>query len=188
MANLGKDDRPAGSPRRRWVRWRWVLLLLAVGVGVPMLLQAVTRAASMRAYVIPTSSMAPTLAPGDRFVVDEGRRSDPKRGEIWALRMPSPPAPRGSIAVKRVVGLPGETIEVASGRVLIDGEPLSEPYLTAPPSYTLPPTKLGPREYFVLGDNRNVSSDSHVWGPLDASGLMGPVRYRFWPPQRAGGP
>jgi signal peptidase I len=145
-------------------------------------LHAVTFATSLRVYVIPSSSMAPALAPGDRIAVDVRPGSLPKRGEIWVFTMPS-----GSTGLKRVVGLPGETVEVAGGRVLVDGAPLDEPYLSGPIAYTMPPVRLGPGEFFVLGDNRNNSHDSHAWGPLAARRLIGRAEYRYWPATRLGG-
>jgi signal peptidase I len=137
-------------------------------------------------YVIPTGSMAPTIRPGDRVGVATAR-SRPKRGEIWVLRMPPASRLAPNQAIKRVIGLPGETVEVTGGRVLVDGRVLDEPYLAAPTSYSLPPLVLGPDEYFVLGDSRNSSFDSHEWGPLPADHLVGPVTVRYWPLGRLGG-
>jgi signal peptidase I len=142
---------------------------------------------SVRAYSIPTSSMAPTLKAGDKVGVRIDGWSRPRRGEVWVLRMPPASRKAPSLAVKRIIGLPGETVEVASGRVLIDGAPLEEPYGPGPIGYAMPPLRLGPDEYFVLGDNRNASFDSHAWGPLPADHLVGPVRVRYWPPGRVGG-
>jgi signal peptidase I len=95
--------------------------------------------------------------------------------------------PQGRIGVKRVVGLPGESIEVAGGRVLVDGEPMDEPYIAGPISYTMPAVRLQPGQYLVLGDNRNNSNDSHNWGPLEEGRFIGRVKFRPWPPSRIGG-
>lgn len=89
--------------------------------------------------------------------------------------------------MKRVIGLPGETIEVRSGAVYINGAPLAEPYITVPGMYSMPRQNLGPEEFFVLGDGRNMSSDSHIWGPVPAKMLRGRVVYRVWPTRRMGG-
>jgi signal peptidase I len=147
----------------------------------------VSFATSLRAYSIPTGSMAPTLKPGDRVGVVTQPRNGPGRGEIWIFRMPPASKLTGSQGAKRVIGLPGETIEVAGGRVLINGVPLDEPYLTQPMTYSMPPVTLGPCEYFVLGDSRDKSHDSHIWGPVPADHLVGPVKVRYWPIGRAGG-
>jgi signal peptidase I len=84
------------------------------------------------------------------------------------------------------VGVPGDTVAIRGGRVVISGKPLTEPYLAAPPSYTLAPVTLGGDEYFVLGDNRDNSNDSHVWGPLTRDRFVGMVGIRYWPPARIG--
>jgi signal peptidase I len=126
--------------------------------------------------------MAPTLAPGDRVAVETQPGLIPKRGEVWLFDL----RPNMTLA-KRVVGMPGETIEVARGCVLINGEPLAEPYLTAPISYTMAPVALGFDEYFMLGDNRDASNDSHVWGPLPYARFVGRAEYRCWPTRRVGG-
>jgi signal peptidase I len=136
---------------------------------------AVSYVANLRVFYIPSASMAPTIAWGDRITIDR-RAGLPARAEIWVMSMPN-----GGCLVKRVIGLPGETIEVSGGRVLIDGKPISEPYLAAPITYAMPPVKLGPDEYFVLGDNRNVSNDSHIWGPIGKSRFLGRAELRYRP-------
>ncbi len=169
------------NPTKRQ-RWKRALLLLIPLLGVTSWLgsSSVAYVANLRLYQIPTASMAPALAPGDRISVNR-RSGTPKRGEIWVFSMPN-----GSHLVKRVVGLPGETVEVAGGRVLIDGAPIAEPYVTAPTTYAMPPVRLGPDEYFMLGDRRNGSNDSHVWGPLPRDRLIGRAEYRYWPKSRIG--
>ena len=70
---------------------------------------------------------------------------------------------------------------------MIDGKPLAEPYLAGPIGYSMPPVKLKANDFFLLGDNRNASSDSHVWGPAPKQGFIGRVDFRHWPPGRMGG-
>ena len=82
--------------------------------------------------------------------------------------------------------LPGETVEVRQGRVFINNAPLEEKYIQRPGSYTKPPTTLGPKEYFVLGDNRDNSNDSHTWGPLPKSNIEGKAWLTYWPPKEWG--
>jgi signal peptidase I len=174
------------SGRRRTLRG-WVALIGAVLATAWFLGSFALTASTLRAYVIPTSSMAPAIKPGDRVCVEVGSRRAPVRGEIWAIRMPKTPAP-GTLAIKRIVGLPGETVEISGGKVVVDGRPLAEPYLSVAPTYIMAPLTLGPDEFFLLGDNRNASHDSHVWGPAGRDRLVGRVALRYWPPSRLGGP
>ena len=125
--------------------------------------------------------MMPTLRPGDRVQADDAGGADPKRGEVWVVLGPPKLFPGGGPLVKRVIGLPGETVEVRLGRVLIDGRPIAEPYLTAPGTYSMPARRLGPGEYFVLGDSRDASNDSHVWGPAPRDQFLGRARLGCWP-------
>jgi signal peptidase I len=181
-AAMGDRDRDGRRPWwRAWVSW------VAVGVVTWVACSLVMVVTSVRAYSIPTSSMAPTLKAGDRVGVRIDRSHLPRRGEVWVFRMPPASRKVPNQAVKRIIGLPGETVEVVSGRVLIDGTPLEEPYGPGPIGYTMPPLTLGPGQYFVLGDNRNASFDSHAWGPVPADHLIGPVQVRYWPPGRVGG-
>lgn len=113
-------------------------------------------------------SMQPTLFEGDFVVVNKlaYRIGTPGRGDIIVFHPPSNPDTEPYI--KRVIGLPGETVRVQDGMVTIDGDELREPYIKSPPNYT--GTWIVPQgSLFVLGDNRNNSSDSHQWGmvPLD---------------------
>jgi signal peptidase I len=175
-------------PRRFGFRRR----VIAIGLGVFLLSWLVYSVASFaistrpRAYMVPSASMAPTIKAGDRIAVETTPAALPKRGEIWVFT--APPAARMGNAeiIKRVIGLPGETIEVTSGGVLINGKPLAEPYLASPTPYMMAPVTLADDEYFLLGDSRGTSHDSHIWGPLPSSFLIGPVKARVWPVSRIG--
>jgi signal peptidase I len=90
-------------------------------------------------------------------------------------------------AIKRVIALAGQSVEVRDGQVLVDGEVLDEPYVAEAPRYTVGPLRVPEGMLYVLGDNRNVSSDSHDWGALPQQRVMGRAWVRFWPPRRAGG-
>jgi signal peptidase I len=177
-------DAACRRSRRRLVPLAVLCLALVVGAGSA---RTLGQLASARAYLIPTNSMMPTLRPGDRVQADDAGGADPKRAEVWVLLGPPELFPGGGPLVKRVIGLPGETVEVRSGRVLIDGRPIAEPYLAAPGTYSMPARRLGPGEYFVLGDSRDASNDSHVWGPAPRDQFLGRARLRFWPLGRLGG-
>ena len=88
--------------------------------------------------------------------------------------------------IKRVIGLPGETVESKDGVVYIDGEPLTERYIKAPVSRDFAKTRVAPGEYFMMGDNRNNSIDSRAWGTVKYDQLEGRALFVFWPPAHAG--
>jgi signal peptidase I len=170
--------------RNRKRRWRLLLLLIPALVGVLWYgSRAVGYVAFHRAYMVPAASMAPAVLPGDRIIVDTQPRT-PTRGEIWAIS-----GPNNMTIIKRVIGLPGETIELAGGRVLIDGKPLAEPYLpasSAPMTSVMAPVQLGTDQYFLMGDNRNLSLDSRVFGPVQKGRFVGRADHRYWPSNRIG--
>lgn len=156
-------------------------IALAVGVVV-----AIVNPFVIQAFLIPSGSMIPTLKVGDRIMADKFvyHIRDPQRGEVIVFRAPPQADPEQRNFVKRVIGLPGETIEVKDGKVFINGKPLSEPYIYEPPFYQFGPYKVPPNSYFVMGDNRNDSNDSHVWGPLPRGRITGKALFIWWPINR----
>ena len=121
-------------------------------------------------FRIDGSSMEPSLHDGEYVIVNRVlyRLQPPQRGDVIVFQH------EGSREfIKRVIGLPGDTVAVQGGHVLVNGVPLNEPYIAQPNAYTMEPRKIGPDEYFVLGDNRNNSSDSHNWGTIQLSTIDG---------------
>lgn len=106
----------------------------------------------------------------------------PQRGDIVVI---VPPIAHNKPFIKRLIGLPGDTILIRDGKVMVNGVALHETYIESPPGYTYPtdgrPYTLGPDEYFVLGDNRNASEDSHYFGPIHGSAILGKTWVSFWP-------
>lgn len=136
-------------------------------------------------YEVQSISMEPTLHEGQYLIVSKVAYwfHPPERGDIIVL---DPPNGQSAIPyIKRVIGLPGEKVEVRNGRVWIHGIALNEPYISGPPTYTQSRI-LGENEYLVLGDNRNNSSDSHVWGVLPRENIIGKTIFRYWPPDKWG--
>jgi signal peptidase I len=132
-------------------------------------------------FKVEGSSMEPSILPNQYVLVDKisYRLGQPQRGDVIVFNYP---LAVDRDFIKRVMGLPGETISIDHGVVSIDGRPLTEPYIAAPPTST-GTWKLGPNEYFVMGDNRNNSSDSRSWGPLERKYLIGKAVLTYWPPQ-----
>ena len=103
----------------------------------------------------------------------------PQRGEVIVFR---PPTGEDADFVKRVVGLPGDDIDIRQGAVWINGTKFEEDRTTRPRGSTDFPTTVPPDSYFVLGDNRSASNDSRAWGFVDADQIVGKVMVRYWPP------
>jgi signal peptidase I len=129
-------------------------------------------------------SMQPTLIEGQRLIVIKTFFS-PQRGDIIVVY---PPQENTRQYVKRLIGLPGDTIEIHGGKVYVDNVALVEPYIKAAPAYTMSVVKLGPDQYFVLGDNRNNSTDSHFGWTVSRSNIVGKAWLRFWPFNKFGNP
>ena len=130
------------------------------------------------------SSMEPTLSDGDLVVVNRiaHRVEALARGDIVVFHFPLDPGRR---FIKRLIGLPGDQVSIHDGRVFVNQVPLSEPYIAAPPAYS-GEWQVGPDEIFVLGDNRNNSSDSQNWGMVPTEEIVGKAVLVYWPPPSVG--
>ena len=126
-------------------------------------------------------SMQPNLHEGEYVIVDKVSYAlrQPERGEIVVLKNPNPGQPD---LIKRVIGLPGETIDVRGGQAYVNGQPLTEPYIRQPMASDFPATQLQAGQYFVMGDNRNNSEDSRIFGARPAGDIVGRAWIIYWPP------
>lgn len=190
----GDQASPPSPPRRRhlprstWLRrvLEWVAVL-----GVAAVLAVLLRSFVFEVYSVPSPSMVPTILPGDRILVVKAffNANDLKPGAIVVFKRPPRDKP-GVCAppevndlVKRIVGLPGQTVSSRGNTVLIDGKPLPQPYLA--PGTPLgraisPPVHVPKGQFFVLGDNRDVSCDSRYWGTIKGSSIVGQVVAVIW--------
>lgn len=103
---------------------------------------------------------------------------DPERGDVVVFRFPRDPS---RDFIKRVIGVPGDTVEVRERQVLVNGQVIDEPYLRDQAHYPSPATTVPPGQFYVLGDNRNNSSDSHVWGLVPRDHIVGKAWLSYWP-------
>ena len=139
-------------------------------------------------FFVRGASMEPNFDSGQYLVVNEMsyRFGEPKRGEVIVFKYPLNPS---QYYIKRIIGLPGETIEIKDGKVYIYNSQFPEGKALDESAYLPPDTKtpgnlkitLGKKEYFVLGDNRWASSDSRQWGALPEENIIGRVWLRAWP-------
>ena len=125
-------------------------------------------------------SMRPTLEDQSYILVNKMsfRSKLPERGDIIVFRFPIDPA---QDFIKRVIGLPGDTVDIRNGQVRVNDQVLDEPYISAAPQYT-GTWQVPENNFFVLGDNRNNSSDSHVWGTVPKDNVIGKAITVYWPP------
>lgn len=161
-------------------------------VGLSIILALGIRTFVAEARWIPSESMVPTLQKYDKLIVDKlsYHFADPQRGDIVVFEptdniMKDNPNLRDAF-IKRIIGLPGDKVEVKGGRVYINDQPLREEYIEAEPEYQYGPVKVPVDSYLVLGDNRNNSYDSHFWGFVPRDLIIGRAIVRFWPPHRIG--
>ena len=136
--------------------------------------------------------MIPTLHTGDRLVVEKVSYHfhPPKTGDIVVFEPPEQLQSLGyrkdQVFIKRIIGKPGDLVRVNNSKVYINDRPLSEDYIAEPPDYQLVSVKVPEAEFFVMGDNRNDSNDSHIWGFLPKQNIIGRAIFRFWPFDRIG--
>lgn len=183
MGSSVTRDQTSGPAWRNLLAWVLVALLL--------------RWLALEPRWIPSGSMLPTLQLQDRILVEKLR---PRLAELRHQ-----PLPMGSIVVfaapprlvaagydpnaaliKRVVGQPGDALEVRDGVLIRNGDVVAEPWLDTPIDYSLAPMTVPEDQLWVLGDNRNASLDSHLWGPLPQDRVIGTAVWRYWPLNRFG--
>jgi signal peptidase I len=182
-------NRPEGPVRRA----RWVLEWLAV-LAVALVLAVTVRTFVAQMFYIPSGSMVPTLQIGDRIVVDKlsYHLHGVHRGDIVVFARPPLESAAYADLVKRVIGLPGDTISSIDGRVYLDGAPLDEPWLPNPYPVSSPspmpdafslshPYTVPAGEYYVMGDNRTNSEDSRYFGPIPEQLIVGKMAFKVWP-------
>lgn len=159
----------------------WVALALAL------------RWAVLEPRWIPSGSMLPTLQLQDRVLVEKLRTRLGKSLPVGSIVVFRPPAALleagydpGAALIKRLVAVGGDRVEVKQGALWRNGQQLQPDWASTAMDYDLPPLTVPEGNLLVLGDNRNASLDSHLWGPLPADHLIGSAIWRYWPPQRFG--
>jgi signal peptidase I len=186
-----RPERARPGHQTRWViEWLVVLLVaLVLAVGV--------RVFVAQMFYIPSGSMLPTLQIGDRIVVDKlsYRLHGVGRGDVVVFRRPPLEQVDYTDLVKRVIGLPGDTVASVDGKVYINGQLLPEPWLPDSPVTTPSPLPDGfslthpftvpAGEYFVMGDNRSDSEDSRYFGPISRDLIVGKMAFKAWPLDRS---
>lgn len=178
------DSNPLPRPRLRqhgWARfWRDFIEMIVVVATIYSLVNLATAR-----FVVEGDSMQSTFETGQYLIVSRAHYllNRPQRGDIVVFHYPVDPS---TDFIKRVIGLPGEIIEIHDGDVYINDVLLDEPYLDEaclPRNCENDYWELGINEYFVMGDNRNRSQDSRAFGPVDRSYLIGTALVRYWPPR-----
>lgn len=172
------ESPPQSGRQKAFSFLRELIETVLIAVVLFLLLQIV-----VKNFRVTGDSMQPSFVDGQFVLVDKlsYRFADPKRGDVIVFRYPRDPS---EDFIKRIIGLPGETVQIADGNVYIDGHPLSEPYLHSQPTVTYHPLEitLGEDEFFVLGDNRRYSSDSRTWGAVTRRDIIGRAWLSYWPP------
>jgi signal peptidase I len=178
LAPESAGKKKSSSRKKQGYEW---LILVAASLAVAL----VVRGFLIQAFYIPSESMVPTLVKNDRVLVNKlsYKLHDVHRGDIVVFKAPEGAATaQVKDLIKRVVGLPGETIEGRNGSIFIDSKPLDEPYL--PPdvrSRDFPPEKIPPNKIYVLGDNRQDSRDSTFFHAISEDAIVGRAFVKIWP-------
>lgn len=160
-------------------KWRQFLREMVETLALALILFVIINSLTARVRV-DGPSMEPSYYHNNRVVVLKVAYllGDIQRGDV--IVFPAPPNPDEDY-IKRVIGLPGDEVMVSNGSVYVNGELLEEPYINAPPINGMRPVDVPEGMVFVMGDNRNVSSDSRSWGPLPIEDIIGKAVFVYWP-------
>lgn len=184
------DEKSTGvqEPPNIWRQFRENLQIIVIALVLALLIRMFVA----EPRYIPSDSMLPTLEIGDRLVVEKisYHFRSPAIGEIVVFDPPQQLQIQGyakdQAFIKRVIGTSGQIIQVQDGKVYRNNLPLTEDYIAEPPAYDMPAVQVPEGYLFVMGDNRNNSNDSHVWGFLPGENVIGHACFRFWPFSRIG--
>jgi signal peptidase I len=195
--------------RRGKAFWRELPVLLVIAILLALLVKGFV----LQAFFIPSKSMLPTLEVGDRVLVNRlaFRVGEPQHGQVVVFIRPDPnaaPPPQGPLGIvqravasglgnappgsedliKRVIGVPGDVVAARKGRLLRNGRPVDEPYLTkGTKTSSFGPVRIPPGHLWVMGDNREDSADSRRFGPVPQADLVGRAVVLIWPFDNVGG-
>ncbi len=167
--------------RRRRSLFRELLEVVVIALILTFVIQTWV----FETFVVEGDSMLDTLHHGDRVLVNKFiyRFTDPERNDVVVF---AHPGEGNRELIKRVIGTPGELVEMRAGQLFVNGEPLQEEYITRGDNSDFAPVKVPPRSVFVLGDNRGSSDDSRSFGFVPRSDVRGKTWLIFWPPGSAG--
>jgi signal peptidase I len=159
---------------------RDILITVILALAIFLLLQF-----TVQNFIVVGASMQPNFQDGERVVISKlaYKLGEPERGDVIVFH---PPNNQDEDYIKRVIALPGEMVAVNDGVVYIDDQPLDEPYIKDLPAYALSEQRVPSNEYFVLGDNRNNSNDSHNGWTVPQQNIIGKVWLTIWPPEEWG--
>lgn len=162
-----------------FIRQTLITILLAIIIFIGL-------QATFQSSVVVGSSMEPNFVPGQRLVVNKltYQFHEPERGDVIIFHPPT----NGQVDyIKRIIALPGDTLEIKNGTVYVNGKPLDEKaYIVDPPDYTVRQREIPRDFYFVLGDSRNNSNDSHTGWLLPRQNIIGKAWLSIWPPENWG--
>ncbi len=181
LENIEPIVEPSATPEEEWLNLKQFLYELLQTIALAVLLYLAINAMSARVRV-DGSSMQPTLQNGEYVLVSKisYKLSQPQYGDIIVFKFPGE-TPEQDL-IKRIIGVPGDIVDAVNGVIKVNGIPLTEPYTAEAPFYNnhweVPEGML-----FVLGDNRNDSSDSHAWGFLPIENVIGKAIVIYWPPR-----
>ncbi|MBN1979649.1 MAG: signal peptidase I [Anaerolineae bacterium] len=182
MAEKPELSDPTSGFARTLLRGSWDV---ASTILLALLITLVINTYVAQATTIDGPSMQPNLYYGERVMVEKVTYRlfhGPRRGDVVVVDVPDSPEP----LIKRVVALPGETIEIRGGQVHIDGEPIEEPWVEYTAAQDFPPTTVPPLHIFIIGDNRPNSRDSRSFGPVHVDQVEGRALFVYWPPEHVG--
>ena len=183
MARLGLEPRTGNYNYQdeQGEGWAGRLLLDTLEVAVITTLVFLLARVFVQNYQVDGPSMTPTLLNGQYILVNKADyfTHGPQRGDVIVFRFPKDTS---RDFVKRVIGVPGDTVQTRdNGAVIVDGVLLVEPYVNDDINPTTQTWTIGPDQYFVMGDNRGDSYDSRDWGPVPASDILGKAEFVYWP-------